>query len=95
VPDKPDIVVAEGPFAVIAYRVRREGKPYVGGALLRETADKGAVVCEACGPLPGWTSDWIALCHDAMDHARETGHKVAVESWRGAVYGPEEEGGGD
>lgn len=94
--DKPDITVAEGPFEVIAYRVRRDGEPYVGGACLRETADKSAVVCETCGPLPadglrGWTSDWLTLCYAAMDHAKGAGHKVAVESWRGAVYGPEEE----
>jgi hypothetical protein len=96
VADKPDITVAEGTFEVIACRVRRDGKPYAGGACLRETADKSAVVCKTCGPLPaddlrGWTSDWLTLCHAAMDHAKETGHTVAVESWRGAVYGPEEE----
>lgn len=95
-PEKPAAIVAEGPFEVIAYRVRRDGKPYIGGTLLRESAHKGAVVCESCGPLPvddprGWTSDWITLCGDAMDHAKETGHKVAVESWQGAVYGPGED----
>lgn len=93
---KPALIVVEGPFAVLAYRVRRDGKPYVGGTSLRETADKSAVVCETCGPLPSddlpeWNvSDWITLCGAARGHALETGHRVAVESWRGAVYGPEE-----
>lgn len=98
-PDKPDIVVVEGPFAVIAHRVHRDGKPYIGGACLRETADKAAVVCETCGPLPSGDlrlrvrgPDWLTLCHAALDHARTTGHRVAVESWQGAVYGPEEAG---
>jgi hypothetical protein len=91
------VVVAEGPFEVIAYRVHRDGKPYIGGTWLRETAGKSAVVCKTCGPLPvdglhGWTSDWHVLCRDAMDHVKETGHTVAVESWQGAVYGPEEDG---
>lgn len=95
--DKPDLTVAEGLFEVIAYRVRRDGKPYVGGTSLRESADKSAVVCETCGPLPadglpGWISDWITLCGAARGHVLEAGHRVAVESWRGAVYGPEEEG---
>jgi hypothetical protein len=64
--------------------------------LLREAASKSAVVCETCGPLPaddllhGWTADWITPCHAAMDHARTTDHRVAVESWSGAVYGPAE-----
>ena len=94
-PEAPAVV--EGAFEVIAYRVRRDGEPYIGGTFLRENAGKSAVVCKECGPLPvdelrGWTSDWLTLCHDAMDHVKETGHKVAVESWQGAVYGPE---GGD
>lgn len=94
--DKPDITVIEGPFAVIAHRVHRDGKPYIGGTSLRESANKGAVVCDTCGPLPagdllhGWTTDWITLCHAAMDHATATCHRVAVESWSGAVYGPAE-----
>ena len=93
--DKPGITVIEGLFNVIAHRVHRDGKPYPGGMCLRETADKSAVVCETCGPLPvddlhGWTSDWLTLCEAALRHASTTGHRVAVESWRGAVYGPEE-----
>lgn len=84
----------EEPFGVIAYRVRRDGKPYVGGTSLRETADKSAVACEVCRHLPadglhGWTSDWITLCGAARDHALETGHTVAVEAWHGAIYGPD------
>lgn len=93
-PGKPDLTADEGPFEVIACRVRRDGKPFVGGTSLRETASKSAVVCQTCGPLPadpaGWVSDWHILCGDAREHALATGHRVAVESWRGAVYGPEE-----
>jgi hypothetical protein len=85
-------IIAEGPFGVIAHRVRRDGKPY-GGQLLRETADKSAVVCKECGPIGedspfGLPADWGTLCHDAMDHADQTGHTVAVESWQAAIYGP-------
>lgn len=86
--------IAEGPFEVLARRIRAEGEPYHGD-LLRDTANTASVVCQSCGPLPpphthGWTSDWITLCHDVMDHAKETGHQVAVESWHGAIYGREE-----
>lgn len=93
---KPGITVAEGLYEVIAHRVHREGEPYAAGTYLQETASRSAVACETCGPLPveglrDWTSDWITLCGAAMDHAKETGHMVAVESWRGAVYGPERE----
>ena len=93
----PGVKVAEGPFAVIAYRVRRDGGPYPGGTWLRETATRAMVACETCGPLPaevhGWTSDWISLCGAARDHVKETGHRAAVESWNGAVYGREDEPG--
>lgn len=83
--------VAEGPFAVIAYRVRRDGAPYPGGVWLRETASQAQVACEVCGPLvlpelPRWTSDWLTIAGEARDHARNTGHRVAVEAWHGAVY---------
>lgn len=89
-----EMTIAEDPFEVLAYRIHRDGKPY-GGKLLRETAVNVNVVCKTCGPLSppgihGWTSDWISLCHDAMDHAKETGHTVAVESWHGAIYGRED-----
>ena len=85
--------LAEGPFGVIAYRVHRDGEPYEGGVSLRESASKAYVACEVCGlipteQLPGWTSDWHWLCREAMHHAEEQGHRVAVESWNGAVYGP-------
>jgi hypothetical protein len=95
---EPDITVAEGPFAALAYRIHRDGRPYTGGTWLRETAGSSAVVCETCGPLAtdglrGWTSDWITLCGTARDHVETTGHTVAVESWQGAVYGPGEEAG--
>jgi hypothetical protein len=94
---KPDIPASEGPFAVIAHRVRRDGRPYPGGIWLRETATKAAVACETCGPIPvdddlrGWTSDWLSIAAAARDHARESGHRVAVESWQGSVYGPGED----
>lgn len=90
--DKP-AVLAEGPFEVLALRIRREGESY-GGTLLRETASSSATVCAACGLLPDpygrKTTDWMALCHAAMAHAGETGHRIAVESRQGAVYGPGE-----
>jgi hypothetical protein len=92
--EKPDVTVAEGPFAVTAQRVLRDGKPYVGGTWLRATAASSAVVCEVCGPLAadslhGWTSDWLTPCSAARAHAQEAGHEVVVESWQGAIYGPE------
>ncbi len=75
--------------------VRREGTPY-DGTWLHETAGRSAIACETCGPLPcddlhGWTSDWLTLAGAARDHAKETGHHVAVEEWHGSVYGPEKE----
>lgn len=84
--------IAEGLFAVIAHRVHQHGKLYPGGRWLKETAGKAEVVCESCGllpvtGLPGWTSDWLTLAGEARDHARDTGHRVAVQSWYGAVYG--------
>ena len=89
--------VVEGAFEVIAYRVRRDGRPNPAGHWLRHVAGRHALVCKECGPLPdavmpGWTSDWHLLCGDAIDHVKETGHQVAVESWHGAVYGLDEDG---
>ena len=83
---------AEGQFEVIAWRVHRDGQPYIGGTYLRETADRCAVVCQQCGQLPveglrGWLSDWHG---EAINHVEETGHRVAVESWNGAIYGNNE-----
>lgn len=90
-----DTELAEGAFAVIAYRVHRDGQPYPGGTWLRETAGTSEAVCEECGllpplpELPGWTTDWMVLAQEARDHARDTGHRVAVQQWQGALYGPE------
>jgi hypothetical protein len=78
-------------YEEIAGRIRAEGQPYHGDQL-KTTAGCSDIVCAVCGALPAdlhdWTSDWIHLCHAAMEHARETGHEVAVTSWHGAIYGP-------
>lgn len=77
----------EGPFTVIARRVRRADVPYPGGTWLRETATRAMVACKTCGLLPAEVTGWVSLCGAARDHAKETGHLTAVESWNGAVYG--------
>ena len=81
---------AEG-FSDIARRADRYGEA-VDGLNLRTSAKAASVVCEYCGPLDaslmGWTSDWITLCQEAIGHVEETGHRVAVESYQAAVYGP-------
>jgi hypothetical protein len=76
-------------FEAIATRVREQGKPFPGGDQLRETLHSRSLACSECGILPAEDpGDWIGLCHNAMDHARETGHLVAASSQDHAIYGP-------
>lgn len=85
----------------IAERVHEKGAIRLGGVLLRETAGEAEVACRDCGPLelnpretiPGRTPAWEQVAHVALDHARETGHRIAVSLWGGAIYGPEDEAG--
>lgn len=74
---------AEGHFAVIRALVRMRVRPYEDGTSLLEYASTARVACEECGLLPA-----DGLNGQAVQHAEETGHRVAVESWNGAVYGP-------
>jgi hypothetical protein len=84
-------------FVLRARRVRDNGEEYPGGTYLRRTAGGSAVLCRACGPLepetplPGWTTDWLALAQLAREHVRDAGagHWTAISLWQGAVYGPD------
>jgi hypothetical protein len=76
-------------FAALADRVHAEGAARPPGGMLREVAHIGTVVCETCGPQAiDDSTDWLHLCHEAMDHVRETGHSVGVETTSAAIYGP-------
>ena len=90
---KEDPVVIEGAYNVLEHKILAEGKPYISGTLLKVTAGSSRLICKVCGVLPSETrdviEDWLHLCHLAMQHVQETGHKVAVERWTGAIYGPE------
>jgi hypothetical protein len=72
----------------------REAEPYL-GVLLRYQKDEAQIVCQQCGPLPptwerhGWTSDWLHLAGDAMQHSKDTGHYAAVTLSHWAIYGPD------
>jgi len=77
-------------FAEIRDYVQEHGEPYIGGCSLRATADSGVISCEqGCViPLPNRVTDYHWLCREAMNHAGETGHDVAVSCSQQAVYGP-------
>jgi hypothetical protein len=87
-------------FTIMAKTILDRGKPYTFGTWLRHTAHLAQVICQECGVLPlpyeipEFSPDWMTLCQEARDHARETGHEVAVTQWNGAIYGPEA-GAGD
>lgn len=90
-----DREIAAATFSVFAEHVRQHGKPYPGGEFLRESLHTASLVCEECGPLPldQIGTDWLTLCHDAMDHVKETAHRVAVQATQEAIYGPKESEG--
>lgn len=83
------VVVRTGTFEVLAGKVRDKGGPYKGGTWLQETAGESVIACEECGRLPvdAEITEWMMLAHEAMDHVRSAGHRVVIDSWRGAVYG--------
>ena len=85
-----DAEIAKAQFDYLASQVRQNGEPVPYGTFLREKANTQALVCETCGQLPAYLGDWPTLCHDAMDHVKETGHSVVVEETSAAIYGPEE-----
>jgi hypothetical protein len=88
--------VTDRNFMEIEADIRELGKPYIGGTVLRETACKQMLVCATCGQLEWegmeWSSDWMYLCQRAIRHIRENpGHRVAIDSWNGAIYSSETE----
>jgi hypothetical protein len=69
-------------------------RDYASGAELRSAylEEARALGYEEDAPelIPVDIDNWSGVCHDAMDHAEETGHRVVVDSWNGAIYGPRE-----
>jgi hypothetical protein len=77
-------------FSTLAERIHHRGEPRP-GAYLREAGHTGTAVCEICGTLPAdGITEWAHLCRTAIGHVDETGHRVAVDTWAGAIYGPRE-----
>lgn len=73
----------------IERRVREHRRESAPGINLRADASTGSIVCQQGCHLPPASGSWLHDCHVAMNHARDSGHNVAVEGWQGAMYGPE------
>lgn len=87
-------IIAKAKFDAIAAGVplipRGDGLVPAEYDLLCRAGTTIIIQCDSCGPLdlPDST-DWWPVSDYAFDHASATGHAVAVQVTRTAVYGPE------